>query len=383
MIFDEEERTDDSPMSRTEGDFAFLNRSARPEMQRVRDFLEMVLAEYEDEEDQKELIARLRSGDFHPAAFETILHGALIRLGYKVSCHPEVPDSEGRPDFKVEAADGSHFIYVEASATSIRDGRDEGAETRKAVVYEAIERVENRSFFLDISSSGDPATSPRIKRLRSELGRWLSGLDPDALRKEIAEHGHERAPRFTWEHDGLMLDITAFPKAAEKRTDDSRVIRSYGERGARSVDSWTPIRDRVMAKGNRYGKLDAPLIVAINTGSFTLDKIDVMQALFGQEVSILSGTEEPNMRREPNGAFLGPEGPRYTRISGVWVFNDINPYNITTRRHSVYLNPFAEHQCPDSVLDLPYHRVNEDNEMKFHQGFCLPCIFELEETWPE
>ncbi len=384
MIFDDIERTDKSPKSQTEGDFTFLNRSARPEMQNVRDFLEMLLAEFGNEEDQKELITRLRSADFYPAAFEMILHGILVRLGFKVSCHPKVPNSEGRPDFKAEAADGTHFIYVEASATSIRDGRDEGAETRKTVVYEAIERLENRNFFLDISSSGDPATNPSGKRLRGELARWLNEHDPDALRKELANRGHEGMPRYTWEHDGWTLEITAFPKAPEKRTDDSRLIGSYGDRDARSIDGWTPIRDRLLEKGKRYGKLDAPLIVALNTGSFTLDKIDVMQALFGQEAFVFrTGANEPDFRRESNGAFNGPVGPRYTRISGAWVFNDVNPSNIVSRRHSVYLNPLAEHECPESLLDLPNHRINKDDEMKFHQGLCLPCIFDLEESWPE
>jgi len=386
VIFHDMERTDDSPKRQSEGDFAFLNRSARPEMQRVRDMLEFLLAEFQDEADQTELVLRLRIGDFQPAAFEIILHGILVRLGYSISCHPEVPESDGRPDFRAEAADSSHFLYIEATTTSIRDGRDAGAERRKAVVYEAIERLENQNFFLDVCSSGTPATNPSGRRLRGELKRWLDDLDPDALGEKLTQEGHEILPRYTWEHDGWTVEFVAFPKAPNKRTKDSPIIGSYGDAQARQVDSWTPIRDRVMEKGQRYGRLDAPLVVAINTGSFTLDKVDVMQALFGQEALVFrvgSNDAEPEMRRQPNGAFLGPNGPRYTRVSGVWVFNDASLYNISTRKHSIYHNPFAERECPASLLDIPHHRTNENNEMAFHEGLCLKCIFDLEETWPE
>lgn len=377
-IFYEVDRTDTSPKKNGEGEFEFHNRSARPEFDKVRSFLDDLISEY-PESDQGELVARLRSGsdeEFRSASFELILHGIVNRLGGKIDCHPQVPNSDGRPDFKVTLPDGNYF-YLEASCTT-SGSTDPGAEARKGVVFDNLNRTKNSEFFLDVRSTGAPATPPKGTKLRKRLETWLALLDAEAIKKAIEEHGYDAAPELPWEHEGWTLVFKAAPKNKPKESE--RAIGTYME-GAHPIDDWSPIRDRVMAKGNRYGELDAPLIVAINSSAFNLDKIDVMQALFGQEEFVLAGGKT-EMRRKPNGAWQDHEGPRYTRISGVWVFNDLKPSNTASRKHAIYVNPDAQCAVPEFLLDIPSHRP-ADGKLIAHDGLCVRCILDMAASWPE
>ncbi|HFZ1050433.1 TPA: hypothetical protein ACIJSU_006323, partial [Pseudomonas aeruginosa] len=79
MIFTAYQRTDASPKTNRESNFAFLDRSAWPEMERVRHYLEGLVGEYPQEE-RDELVARLKCGDdthFKSAVFELALHAFL------------------------------------------------------------------------------------------------------------------------------------------------------------------------------------------------------------------------------------------------------------------------------------------------------------------
>lgn len=381
-IFDDIERTDMSPKRHTETDFVFLNRSARPEFTTVRGFLEDLMAEYPEGE-RAEAVARIRSGDddaFRSATFELILHGQFRRLGAELECHPEVPGSTGRPDFKVSLPDES-FFYLEASGTATHDGTDAGAEARKAVVYDAVNRIDSPKFFLDVRSQGAPTTPPGSKPMRKALKEWVGNLDPDAVAEIVKAKGYAHAPTFEWTYEDWRLTFRAIPKSPDNRSSGDRSIGTYSD-GVKQIDDWTPIRDRVMAKGNRYGgELDAPLIVAINAGSFNVDKIDVMQALFGQE-SFTIHDGDTQMERLPNGAWHGPDGPRYSRISGVLIYNDMKPSNVATRKHSLYINPSATRPVPTQLLILPHH-APEEAKLKEKPGESLRSLFGMSEEWPE
>lgn len=113
--------------------------------------------------------------------------------------------------------------------------------------------------------------------------------------------------------------------------------------GPKTNREWTPIRDAVRFKGSKYGKLDKPLLVAVNFGSLHLARLDEMQALYGQEQFMFSVDEpdkEPRLERAPNGVWRGRTGPQATRVSGAWLFNDLTPYTVASRRHTIYFNPW-------------------------------------------
>ena len=129
-VFDSVKRTDDSPKQNTESDFIFYNRSARTEIEKIRNFIEDCVKNYPRTE-QKEIISRLRSGDdvhFRSACFELFIYEVLRRQGFTLTPHPELPNgSPYRPDFLVSDTEGRCF-YLEAVLATENNELDRGGE---------------------------------------------------------------------------------------------------------------------------------------------------------------------------------------------------------------------------------------------------------------
>ena len=83
MLFDDIDHSFLGAFDATESDFAYLNRSARPEVFKVRALLDCWLSEY-PAGGQNDLVKRIRSSrkDTHVSAFfELMVHALLLRLG--------------------------------------------------------------------------------------------------------------------------------------------------------------------------------------------------------------------------------------------------------------------------------------------------------------
>jgi hypothetical protein len=386
MLFADVERTDASPKRATESEFVFLNRSARPAVGVVREMMEACLSNYPVDE-AVGLIDRIQCGDdrhFASASFELFIHEYLRRLGMTLTPHPELPNgSTKRPDFLVECANGGR-LYLEAVCASDDTERSAAAEARKAVALQVLDDVHNPNFMVSIESEGDPATQPSGRGLAAEVDAWLSALDADALLEVCGAGDIDALPEFHWQHEEWRVRIRPIPVNVEARGRQRRLIgaRSFG---ASWIDGWSPVRDAVLSKGRRYGDLDLPLIVAVNVNTFNLDQIDEAQALFGQEQFVFSRSNpdlEPRMERAPNGAWRGPSGPRGKRASGAWLFNNLSPYTLSRRRHTLYVNPTPNYPIPNSFLLVP-HVLVVDGYLRAMEGIDMAAAFDLPPTWPE
>ncbi len=386
MLFEEKERNYNGPETYIEGDYEYLDRSARSESFKVREFLNHWITQLPEDE-AREVIARIKSGDkknFESATFELILFSIMSKLGCSLQIHPDLGNgSTKHPDFLITTPEGDKF-YLEAVLASEYSAAELAAEKRKNVVLESIERLESPNFFLGIKAEGNPDSPPRGRALRGELFEWLESLDPDIVAKEVEEKGFEKIPTMVWRHDNWDIKFEAIPIKPEKRGMGQRVIGALSN-GARWINGWEPIRDTIRSKGNHYGELDKPLVVAVNVNAFSLDRIDEMQALFGQEEYIFTRSDlnaQPEMRRTPNGAWYGREGPQYTRVSGAWIFGTLNPWNIVSRKNTLYFNPWASLKLPEFIEQLNHASVVDD-KMKWVDGLSLREILELPESWPE
>ena len=385
MLFNNAPRSDHTPKRATETDFAFLDRCAWPAADKVRAVMEGCLSNYPEAE-QPELISRLRSGDprhFASGTFELFLHEYLLRLGFSITPHPELPNgSKKRPDFLVSCPDGQQ-LYVEAVCASDDDGRDIPAEARKAVALQALDSAYHPNFMVAIDSTGEPVTQPSGKRLAEEVIHWLDTLDVDRVIAASANN-YDTLPEYHWQHEDWQVRLRAIPVKPESRGLPRRLIgiRNFG---AGWIDGWTPIRDAILSKSRRYGELELPLVVAVNVDTFNLDPIDESQALFGQEQFVFTvgaNQDDPRFERAPNGAWRGPAGPRGKRCSGAWLFSNLSQYTLTRRRHTLYLNPWANIQVPASFLLMP-HAVVVNDHIRQANGVTIPEAFGLDEHWPE
>lgn len=384
-VFDEIERTNSSPMKNNDSYFNFYNNSSLPAMVSVRVLIEKCISNYPRNE-VKELISRLRSGDdihFKSASFELFLHEILIRQGYELTLHPELPNgSPNKPDFLVKNKIGEEF-YLEAVLATEKNELDKGGELRKGVVIDSLSAKPHENFMVAIDDKGSPKSPPSGNKLLKIIHKWLDTLDPDEIICEIERNGLDSIPPLEWEHDGWYLQIRPIPLSPEKRTKSSNLVGISGMGGG-WVDLWSPIRNAIKLKGGRYGELDKPHIVAVNLGSFHLERIDEMQALFGEERLVFQrgSNAEPRMERAKNGAWYGEKGPQYKRVSAAWLFNDLHASSLAVRKSTIYLNPWANYQVPESLKIFPHAILNE-SKMNWVGGLSLRNSLELPEGWPE
>lgn len=366
-----------------------MDRSARPEIEKVRNFLEACAHEYPSGE-VTELVARIRSdndANFKSATFELILHAGLSRIGFKLQPHPDLPNrSPAHPDFFVTGPDGSDF-YLEAVLASENNEVDNSAEARKSVALDALAIASHQNFTLEIESDGVPATQPSGNSLRRAAIGWLDSLNPDEVQACIDTHGFEARPSFSWSHEEWQVTLRPIPLKAERRGMSKTLVGILDDGSGSLIDAWTPIKNAIKDKGaeSKYGILGKPFLVAVNFNSFHLDRIDEMQALYGQEQYVFNTGQlekEPRLKRAPNGAWFGRNGPRYRRVSGLWIFNNLNPYTLATHRQTIYFNPWASHGLPEVLTQFP-HAVAHGQKMKWFDGRSLREIFDLSEGWPE
>ena len=120
-IFSAITRTNPSPASHGDSHFQFFDRVSGPYWDQVRDLIADWFSRLRPDA-QADVRGRLRSKDDRQskgAFFELYLHECLLRMGYSVTCHPELDGTSRRPDFLAEK-DG-RSIYVEARSASSSD----------------------------------------------------------------------------------------------------------------------------------------------------------------------------------------------------------------------------------------------------------------------
>lgn len=387
MLFPPQERHDNAAKRANESEFTFLDRCSWPTADRVRVLIDDCLANYPEVE-RPELVARIRSGDdraLRSATFELFLHEYLRRRGFALTPHPEPPGIvTTRPDFLVRCPNGSRF-YLEAVSVADRDGRSQAGEALINTTLQHLTDATHSDFFVEVASAGYPNTQPSGRRLTADVLAWLDTLDPDDSLAVMEQQDFDRLPCMEWEHDGWLLTVTALPCRPDARGRPRRLIGIQNAE-ARWIDSWTPIRDALMAKARRYGAVELPLVIAVNIKSQSLDTIDEMQALFGQEQVVINRDDldsEPRMDRARNGAWIGPSGPRSRRCSGAWLFHDITPYTVNRRKHTLYANPWATHQVPEAFLMSENRAVVVDDRIQRSGNDFMGATLGLPENWPE
>ncbi|HCX28310.1 MAG TPA: hypothetical protein DHU55_00830 [Blastocatellia bacterium] len=385
-IFDELERTFPGPADYSEGHFSYYNRSARPAVAAIRARLGEMFSRYPVEH-QAELRARFRSGDdrgFDSAFFELLLHELLLRLRCTVEVHPPVTSGDGKvPDFLAAPEDGEPF-YVEAIVASALSDNEAARQSIMNVVYDQINKIESRNFFITISTiEGIGQRQPSGKRIRRFLETRLAALDPDRVAQDYTE-GAADLPEWLYEEDKLKIEFGVVPKSTQARM----------KQGARSLGKlatevkWgsdaSSLRDAISRKAGRYGDLGHPYVIAINsTSKWGVEHTDVMEALFGTESFYLDREtlKEMRMVRNPDGALNTRRGATYTRVSAVLIAFGAYPASIANVVVKLYHNPWAKYLYSGPLCQLEQEVPVGDN-MKRTPGISLGDLFGLNRDWP-
>lgn len=387
-LFDNIQRGESNFGSYSEPNFVFLNRTSRFEFTKIRDLLEVWFEHYPPNE-QSEFRSRFRSSNNfqHQAAFfELFLHELLLQLGCKLTLHPIVGKTTKVPDFLVEPPVGQKF-YLEATIATGETADETAARARENVVYDVIDRlVASPDYFLSLTVKGSPESPPPARKLANRINHELQHLDYDEIVRIYERDGLENLPTWHFNYGRWHIEIQPIPKFKLRGQSGVRPIGSRST-DIRMVDHWTPIRDAIVEKGRKYGELDLPYVVAVSTLE-PVDTIDIMQALYGQEEFIINFSDmrselsEQDFRRKPNGVWLGPKGPQYTRISAVLMVTQLSVYNIPRVVLQLYHNPWAQKPY-ESVLTQLQQAIPVDGKINWVSGKGAAEIFNLAASWPE
>jgi hypothetical protein len=379
VLFDTVGRFDPGPRRHPESTYQFLNRCSKGGCDEVRTELERWFARYPGTYQ-----ARLRAhflSDFQAAFFELLLHQLLLVTGYEVDVEPEIPDSTHHPDFL--ATRGSNRFYLEAAvATGKTDENRRADAAEDAFVGEINKNLSSPNFFigirkLDIPSGKCPSTKKIIKGLEAYLGQ----LDPDVLTQQLAVGGLERLPSWKYKDENVNLEIDPVPKSPSARGKPG--LRAVGIYPMRSRWGGTDraLRGKLSDKAGKYGRLDHPYLIAINSISeWGTDRDDVLQSLFGSERLLLRPNEEIQTDRAPDGLFIGPSGPRNTRVSGVLVATAY-PWALPHSRTELFHHPWAAKPLSADVLPLP-QVASDGASLVDRAGQPIHRILGISDDWP-
>jgi hypothetical protein len=380
QLFDEIERTDVGPATHTEDSYTYYNRSGRVGIVRIRELLQSWFDRYPETEEE-ELAARFRA-DFDSAFFELFLHELLLRLGIEVIPHPTLDNEVAtRPDFGLRGE--SSAAYLEARVA--RDESDERRRKRKVlgIIYDQINSLSIPDYFLRIVDveliSGN---QPSMSRLGQELVAWIDTLDYGALRRRQPDlESLDELPTWTFADDAVRVEISACPVSESRRgASDHRPIGIYPFE-SRWGGSDASLRRALERKGTKFGSLNSPFIIAVNSlSSWGFDRIDHMQALFGTEqILVERGGPEPQMVRAPNGFWYGPNGPQHTRVSGA-LFCQVGPWNVHSASLCLYHNPWAQFAYEGELTQLP-QAIPRNGQTTWSDGIDLGDLFGLSPEW--
>lgn len=349
MIFQPHESHEVDARLTRESLYSYYCRSKRKEVIAVRQFLNMIIVDYPDRDG---LISRFKSrkdSEFHSAEFELLLFHALASNGFELEIHPEVEDSNNRPDFLVKAS-GVPLFYLEAVLASQKT-ENENANKLVQSAIDVFSKHSHHHFNVCVKTNGVPTRAINESKLIREVKAWLDSLDPDSRGSD----GYER--EFIFAKETFSMNLTAMPLPMELRGKSERMLGLITGLGG-WVDPVSGIRNAVKDKGRRYGRPSLPFLVAVNVSGLSVRPEDEVSALFGGEVIRINvETDETHLDREQNGAWTSEKGPQLRRVSGVWIFRNFHAARFGTGDPTLYLNPWADYNLPENLLMFSHRRV--------------------------
>ena len=390
LLFDNMERTDASSKQHNEPLFAYLNRSARREATEIRGRLESWFERFPVEA-QHDVRERFRVDDdraHQGAVFELFMHELLFRLGCTVEVHPVVPGTESRPDFL--AHHGDCRFYIEATVVDPKRSLSASRPLEEDVVAK-INELTSPHFYIFARVDGKLSRALSREQVIQPFARLLRDHDPDEVQRLIDERGTHAAPFEKIEHGTWSLHGWLRPLPPEKRGYSRPRTLVIGPARSGMIDSSTPVQSAIQKKAKKYGRLDAPLVVAANVIAPFFDQDDEIAVLFGKE-QITFFKNRPDLpvklTRKADGVWIqGGYKPRYTRLAAVLIFRDIAPWNLCDARSCLYVNPDVDYtKLPDVLYRLPHARALETKiphqyEIQWFEGENIGQLLGVGEDW--
>lgn len=228
-----------------------------------------------------------------------------------------------------------------------------------------------------LEREGMPVSPISKNRLKNELCRWIANLDYPSIVSAWQDQ-EDAIPEFHFDENGMTLYIRPVPR--RDRPKGSRAIGGVFS-GIEQIKPEERIRAALKKKATRYGTLDLPYIICVNTLGDYFEEEDVLDALFGTPAVRVSSTPVGWTEQETRvNAFW--QRNLNTRVSAVFATERLNPWSVAQSHARLIFNPWA--QNPISSFDLNVRRLNvgDQGQLMPDGDSALSRVFELNPGWP-
>lgn len=378
-LFDKTSEFIEGPASNNENSFNYYHKSNRVDIKIIRVTLEDWFSKYPEAE-KKELKIRFKK-DFDSAFFELFLHELFYKLGYEIIIHPELKDSNKRPDFLI--IKNGKQTYVEAKICFDKTEVEMAFEHLQNEFYDQLSKVKIKGFLLAIEEVNFiTKKQPRVKELIGKIENEVAKLDTIQVTKDIQKYGFEECPGIEYENKDFNIIVKPMPLIeSEKDTISENPIgmfpfESFWGGGEESL------RQSILKKSNRYGKFEIPYLICINALGKKSGKNDIENLVWGSlqyTYSTNPKDRDGKFTRKRDGIFYNSGKAQLKNVSGI-IFTKIFPSNIPNAKYWMYKNPFANNNFNFEDIDLVYSFIKDDQIISA-EGANFDRIFEISKDW--
>jgi hypothetical protein len=377
QLFDDIVRTYEGFKESRESIYQFLNRSARPEYEATRDLLEKWFRDY-PEPYKINLSKEFRSkpDKQHLGAFFELYCYSLLRVqGFDIKPQQVVDKMKGNPvDFLIKSADTPLF-YLEATVAA---DSDKASISQKILwqLYDALSTITEPNFLIEIHVELESTHNLPIKKMCSDLQRWLQKLDSNEIIRKRTALGHDDLPYCYYEHNGWKIVFYAFPRSLDSQGQANKTV-VYQLSEARKVEAVNSLRDALETKAKRYGNFELPYVIAVDILATDSFGTDIGEILFGKEVILYDRQSEdfsltrspllPDRPSEENGFWRARKRARNQQVSALLLVEDLMPWSIARKTPVLWHNPWAERPLDPNIWQGPQMRPNMDAPKPYMQ----------------
>ena len=349
VLFDDFDRIDDTIIGKNESTYDFINRSSYEHFQNIRDRVRTMM-NIIPVGNKVELISGLKT-NWESSYFELFLANLFAKLDFTIEIHPELSNTNKRPDFKLSNSDS--IIFAEARYASDKSIEDHKIENIKNDIKYGINiNIKSKNFFIAIQELVIlERRSSSLRELYSKIRVYIN----ENIGKEIFHLNEDTTERrdkwFFYENETFKIVLSLIPRNPDfPLTRKSRVIGM--ESGPfQLIDSKSYILRALNKKATRYGNLDKPFVLCIQAGSEWGIHISELYDIFYGDGVFNSDTEKSYRRN--NGFFGYDDKPKMTRVSGV-IIVQMHYSKIDNCHIDYFANPYAKYPVQFSKL-MDFH----------------------------
>jgi len=376
-LFEDKIRTDKNPAKHKDNTFDFFDRSDSQKGEVIRELLNVWFDNYPHDE-KFEFKKRFRN-EFSSSLYELFIHELFTKQGFTLESHPVLKNSSNRPDFLAKG-NGIEF-YIEVKEATDKTDAERALENKTNQIYDIVNKTDSPNFWLQIESLNFKTEQPpSAKKVVRYLESKLPEYNPDLILDNLNTHGTKGIPFISFEDQNFSMAIKLLPKSKEMRKKKGLrpigIFPSQGFNGG-ADDS---IKSALSKKATRYGELDKPFLICINSKSPRgTDNYDVMDSLFGS--TSLSYSTDPNNKEERiergmNGFFKDISGPKYTKVSAVMI-NRLILGHVKEGKYWFVKHPFAKINLNFDKFEIDKTFV-EKNKIVYKEGRSIRDILDLD-----